>query len=142
MGHKNIGEAEANLKQSIAYIPERYRKGVMAADWVGPAGSDEAEANYATKISEAIANGTRQRKIRETSNAVWQAGAAGKGATNIGPGILAGLEKYRANMGPVLDAMNAASDALPAKGTDWRANIATRLIPIIEASKRAAGKPV
>lgn len=142
MGHKTIGEAEANLKQSIAYIPDRYKKGVMAADWATPAGSDEAESNYATAISQAIADGTRQRKIRETSNAVWQAGASGKGAVNIGPGILAGLEKYRSNMSPVLDAMNAASDAAPARTTDYRTNITQRLIPVIEAAKRAAGKSV
>lgn len=138
--HKTIGEAKANLENAITYIPERYKTGVSKADWATPAASDEAESNFAAAIAKAIADGTRQKKIREVSNETWKGAAMDKGARNIGEGIRKGLPKYTAKMGPVLDAMNSAADSAPARTTDWRANINNRLIPVIEAAKRAAGK--
>lgn len=140
MAHKTIGEATANLEGAVAYIPARYAEGVKKADWYTPASSAEAEDNYAVRVSEAIANKSRQKGIQACSNEIWRAGAAGKGAANIGAGIRAGLPKYTARMGPVLEAMNNAADMAPAKGTDFRQNIANRLVPVIEAAKAAAGK--
>ena len=138
--HKTIGEAKANLEQSIAYIPDRYKQGVSKADWATPAASDEAESNYASGVAKAVADGTRQKRVREVSNEAWKAAAMDKGARNIGEGIRKGLAKYTARMGPVLDAMNSAADSAPARTTDYRQNINNRLIPVIEAAKRAAGR--
>ncbi len=142
MVHKTIAEAEANLKTSIAYIPERYKAAVAKADWATAAQSDAAESNYASGVALAAANKTRQKKLRDVSNETWKSAALAKGGVRIGPGITESLAKYRSHMGPVLDAMNAASDAAPVKTTDWRSNITNRLYPVVEAAKRAAGKPM
>ena len=138
--HKTIGQAKDNLDKSIAYIPDRYKAAVGKADWATPAGSDEAESNYGEAVSRAVADRTRQKRVREVSNEEWRSRAKDVGGARIGEGVRKGLGKYTARMGPVLDAMNAASDAAPARVIDWRANITNRLIPVVEAARRAAGK--
>lgn len=138
--HKTIEEAGENLDKAVAYIPERYKKGVGKADWSGPAGSEEAESNYAAGVSEAVANKTRQAGIRAIDNSVWQRAAAEKGGAAIGPGIKRGLGKYKANIRAPMEAAIAASDSAPARTRDWRENISNRLIPVVEAERRAVGK--
>lgn len=138
--HKTIGEAKKNLEEAIPYIGPRYKTSVMKADWATPAGGDQAEANFADGVAKAVANKSRQKGVRLISNADWQSASANLGAPIIGERVRAGLTKYEANMGPVLDAMNAAADAAPAKGPDFRANITNRLVPVVEAAMKAAGK--
>jgi len=138
--HKTIAEAKKNLEESIPYIGTRYVTSVKRADWSGPAGSDQAEANFADGVAKAVAAKTRQKGVRLVTNADWQTAAAELGGPIIGERVRAGLTKYEANMGPVLDAMNAAADAAVPKGPDFRANITNRLIPVVEAARRAAGK--
>lgn len=136
--HKTITDAAANLEAAIQYIPDRYKAGVTGANWQEAAGSDAAEANFAGAMQRAIAEKKRQTAIRNTPNSVWQNGATTKGYNNIGQGIRNGLGKYRTNFAPVLDAMNAAADAAPAKGIDWRQNINNRLMPVVEAAINAS----
>lgn len=138
--HKTIAEAKRNLEESIPYIGSRYESAVKKADWAGPAGSDQAEENYSAGVSKAVAGKTRQKAIRLVSNSDWQTRAATLGGPIIGERVRAGLTKYEANMGPILEAMNAASDAAPVKGPDFRANIMNRLVPVVEAARKAAGK--
>lgn len=138
--HKTVEEAKENLSKAVAYIPERYKRGVGRADWAGPASSEEAESNYAAGVSEAVANKTRQKGIRAIDNSVWVRAAQEKGGAAIGPGITRNLDKYMANVRPSMDAANAAADAAPARTRDWRENIANRLIPVVEAERRAVGK--
>ena len=138
--HKTIADAKKNLEESIPYIGGRYESAVKKADWATAAASDAAEENYAAGVAEAAAKKTRQKKIKLVSNSDWQNAAATKVAPIIGERIRQALVKYEANMGPVLDAMNAAADAAPARTADWRANINNRLIPVVTAARRAAGK--
>lgn len=138
--HKTIDEAGENLDKAVAYIPERYKKAVGKADWAGPAASEEAESNYAAGVSEAVANKSRQKGIREIDNSVWVRAAQEKGGSAIGPGIKRGLGKYKANIRAPMEAAIAAADSAPAKTRDWRENIANRLIPVVEAERRAVGK--
>jgi len=137
---KTKEEARANFEAAIAYIPSRYEAGVRKADWLTPAGSDQAEANYATAVSEAVAEKRRQTRIREMSNAQWQDAAVTKGVPIIGDRIRAALDKWIEEWGPMYDQITALVERLPPKTLDWRANINNRLVPIVETWKKAAGK--
>jgi hypothetical protein len=137
---KSKEEAKANLEASIAYIPARYESGIRKADWAGPAGSEQAEANYATGVQQAISKKSRQAAIRKVGNSDWQSASVAKGKPIIGERIRGALGKWAANFGPVYDSVAAKVGSLPPKTTDFRANINNRLVPVVEEWKRAAGK--
>ena len=137
---KTKEEARANFEASIGYIPDRYRSGVAKADWLTPAKSDVAEKNFADGISKAISAKTRQKEIAKLSNEDWRAAAVNKGAPIIGDRIRGALDKWSSNWGPMYDQVAARVAALPARTTDWRANINNRLVPTVETWKKASGK--
>lgn len=137
---KSKEEARANFEAAIAYIPSRYEAGVRKADWAGPAGSDQAEANYADGVQKAVARKSRQRAVKEVGNSEWQEAAATKGAPIIGERIRASLDKWSSEWGPIYDRVASKVGTLPPKTTDFRANINNRLVPVVEEWKRAAGK--
>lgn len=137
---KTKDEARANFEASIAYIPSRYESGVRKADWQGPAGSESAEKNYASAVQKAITDKSRQKGVRKVSNTDWQTAAVNKGAPIIGDRIRGALDKWAANWGPIYDKVGSKVAALPARTTDFRANINSRLVPVVEEWKRAAGK--
>ncbi len=138
--HKTVEQARAHLEQSIAIIPARYKEGVSGADWQGPAGSEQSEANFGTAMSQAIAAKSRQAGVLAVTNAEWQRRAAEKGAPVIGERIRAALGVYAQRFGPVLNAMNSAADAAPPRTTDFLSNIQNRLVPVVAAAKLAAGR--
>lgn len=140
MVHKTIEEAAANLEAAATYIPARYIKGVQKAEWLTPAGSEQAETNYATGVGAAVAGKRRQAAIKRLSNNDWREPAVKKGGAIIGQRIKDAIPKWRTNFTPVLDAMNSAADGAPPRTTDFMANITNRLVPVVEAAKRAAGK--
>jgi len=137
---KSKEEAKANFEASISYIPSRYESGVRKADWAGPAGSEAAEKNYAAAVSKAVADKSRQKGVRKVSNSDWQTAAVTKGAPIIGDRIRGALDKWAATWGPMYDKVGSKVAALPARTTDFRANINSRLVPVVEEWKRAAGK--
>lgn len=140
MVHKTRGEAKANLEAAIAYIPARYTSGVDKADWLTPAKSEAAEANYASSMTRAVANKSRQKGVAKVTNEDWKGGCKTKGAGVIGERIRAALGKYDNNFGPMLEAVNSAVDALPSRTTDYMANINARLVPTVKKWKEVAGK--
>lgn len=137
---KTKEEARANFEASLSYIPARYQAGIHKADWAGPAGSDQAESNYAAGVQDAVAKKRRQTKVREISNTTWQTAAINKGAPIIGERIRGALDKWAGNWGPIYDGVLAKVTSLPPKTTDFRANINNRLVPVVEEWKRGAGK--
>lgn len=137
---KTKEEARANFEAAIAYIPARYEAGVKKADWAGPAGSEQAEANYAAAVQNAISKKSRQAGVRSVPNAEWQNAAATKGAPIIGGRIRAALGKWLSEWGPQYDQVRSTVDGLPPKTVDYIANINNRLVPTVAAWKRAAGK--
>ena len=137
---KTKEEARANFEAAITYIPARYEAGVRKADWLTPAGSDQAEQNYATQVQAAIGKKKRQTAIRAKTNADWQQGAITKGAPIIGERIRNALGKWATEWGPIYDGVVAKIGTLPPKTTDFKANINNRLVPIVEEWKRGAGK--
>lgn len=140
MPPKTLAEARANFEASTSYIPARYTAGVQKADWLGPAKSDQAEKNYADSVSKAIAKKSRQSAISKISNDDWKNAAVNKGAPIIGARITDALPKWEANFGPMYSTVVSKVAALPPKGTDWRANINSRLVPVVETWRKAAGK--
>jgi len=137
---KTKEEAKANLSASVAYIPARYEAGVKKADWAGPASSDQAEENFASSMSRAISDKSRQAGVKDVSNATWQGAAITKGKPIIGERIKGALDKWGANWGPMYDQVTEKVRGLPPKTTDWRANISERLVGVVETWKKAAGK--
>lgn len=138
--HKTIGEARANLGAAAPMVGARYKASTSRAEWATPASSAAAKANYEAGIAEAIAAGRREAKITEVGDAKYRKGCGEKGAAIIGGRITAALGDYEREFAPVLSAMNAASDAAPARTREFMANITNRLIPVVEAAKRAVGK--
>ena len=137
---KTKEEARANFEASIAYIPERYALGIRKADWATNAGSDQAEKNYAANVQKAIAAKRRQTAVKKVSNTDWQNAAIEKGAPIIGDRIRGALDKWASTWGPMYDQVVSKVGTLPAKTTDFRANINNRLVPVVEQWKKAAGK--
>ena len=110
---KTKEEARANFEQSIAYIPDRYKKGVEKADWQTPAASEQAETNYGSAVSKAVADKSRQKAIRETTNKQWQDGAINKGAPIIGARIRGALDDWEREWGPMYDRVASEVSRLP-----------------------------
>ena len=140
MAHKTIQDAANNLRQVAGFIGERYTLGINGADWQTPAASQQAEQNWVQGVQRAITDGSRREGILAVSNQAWRTAAIDKGAPIIGTRIVASIAKYTANFGPVLAAMNAEASALPPRVASATQNVTNRLIPIIHAAQRAAGK--
>jgi len=139
--HKTIEQAVENLNAALPNIPRRYEVATSRASWAEPAASDQARANYQAGITEAIAEGRREARIREVGDAAYRQGCAQKGARVIMDRIRAAIPSYRTAFAPILRAMCDAADAAPARTRVTRENIENRLIPVINAAKQAAGKP-
>lgn len=137
---KTLEEAKANFSAAVAYIPSRYAAGVQKADWLTPAKSDNAERNFADGVGKAVANKTRQKAISGMSNDDWKNAAVNKGAPIIGTRIQGALDKWGAAFGPVYSQVLSRVATLPPATTDFMANINARLIPTVQAWKKAAGK--
>ncbi len=140
--HKTISEAGQHLHDAAPTIGPRYKIATGKADWVGPTTSPEAQANYEAGLVEANAEGRRISGATKAGNPKYQKGCADKGAAVIGKRIQDAKADYEREFGPVLSAMNDASDRAPAKTRDFRTNINTRLVPVVEAARRAVGKTV
>jgi hypothetical protein len=138
---KTKEEALENFRTALVYIRSRYEAGVGKADWLGPAGSDASEANFNTAMTKALAEKRRQKAIRALTNEFWRAAAKEKGGPVIADRIRAVLEtKWLAKWGPMYDAVTALLARLPPRGLVWRENIDKRLVPVVEAWVKAAGR--
>lgn len=140
--HKSIEEARKHLGEAAPVIGTRYKEATAKAVWAEAAASNAAKANYEAGLAEAIAAGRREANIREAGDTKYRKGCSEKGAAVIGGRITAALAEYASKFSPVLSAMNSAADAAPARTRDFRTNITNRLMPVVEAAKRAVGKPV
>lgn len=137
---KTKEEARANLEASVVYIPDRYKAGVGRADWATPAGSDQAEKNYADAVSKAVAKKSRQLAVRKVSNATWQALASEKGGAVIGERVRAAIPKQAERWGPIYDRVTTDIQRLPPKTIDFRTNITNRVVGTVESWKKHSGK--
>ena len=141
MPRATIQTAMDNYGNSISLVPERYQAGIANADWKTAVSGQQANQNWKDGIQSAISNDSWTKGIEKVSNDTWKNAAATKGAASIATGMRNALPKYQRNFAPILEAMNSRAASLPPKTTDFRQNIANRVIPIVEAAKQAAGKP-
>lgn len=137
---KTKEEARANLEASVTYIPDRYKAGVGRADWATPAGSDQAEKNFAQRMSEVISKKTRQINIKKVSNSDWQSRAITKGGEVIGTRIRDAIEKQSAKWSPIYDAVRNDIGRLAPRTIDFRTNITNRVVGTVESWKKHSGK--
>lgn len=137
---KTKEEARANLEQSLAFVGDRYKIGVSRADWATPASSDNAEKNFATKMSQVIASKRRQLMIKQVSNSVWQSAAVNKGSVVIADRMRGALDKQSAKFGAIYDRVISDLARLPARTTDFRQNITARVVGTVESWKKHSGK--
>jgi len=113
---------------------------VSRADWATPAGSDQAERNFADAIAKAISKKSRQVAVRKVGNTEWQSLAMNKGGAVIGTRVSEAMDKWSAKFGPIFDAVKADVTRLPARTVDFRSNITNRVVGTVESWKRHAGK--
>lgn len=121
---KSQSQVDAAYRAGIPKAAAKYKDGVAATNnWQEQA--IKGESNYATKVSEAVANGTRAKALASVSNEEWKNAAINKGAARIGPGMEQGADKRSRNFEPYRTALEAKS--LPARSTDAMTNIDNRL---------------
>jgi len=137
---KTKEQARANFEAAVTYIPDRYKAGIMVADWLTPAKSDVAERNYADAVSKAVAEKRRQKAIAAMTNDEWKNAAITKGAPIMAERIRTALDTWLRNWGPMYDQVVSVVSTLPPKTLDWRANINNRLVKVVETWKKAAGR--
>ena len=137
---KTKEEANANLVQSLPFVAGRYKTGVGRADWATPAGSDQAETNFATSMSKVIAAKKRQAQIKLVSNAEWQSRAVDKGGAVIEERMRGALEKQAAKWNPIYDRVLGDMPRLTPRTTDFRTNITNRVVGTVESWKKHSGK--
>ena len=140
MVRQNITSAGDHLRESARLIGPRYIEGVRVADWQGPAASEAAEQNFAEAMTKAIQDQSRRVGIQRVDNAQWRSAAIDKGGRVIGERVTAAVGKYVERFRPILEAMNSAAEGAPRRTLDFRTNIEQRLVPVVEAAKRASGK--
>ena len=138
--HKTVEDARANFESSASVIPDRYARGVERGSWADAASSAQAEANYATSVQKAISKKSRQAGCKKAGDAAWKEGAMTKGKAIIGQRVRDAAPKYAANFGSVYTNVLNDVDRLPARTTDFRENINSRLVGTVESWKKHSGK--
>jgi len=116
----SLDQGSKNFAGSGGKASTNYKAGTLNKDWATPAGSDNAQANFRTRMSDPTVIASRQKRIQAVGNSKWQAGTQGKGATNISSGIAGGGPAWKTGMSPVYDDM--ASFTLQPKTTDAATN--------------------
>ncbi len=127
---KPQNEITENFITGAGQAPARYKKGVQRADWQGPAGSEEAESNFASGISEAVAAKSRQRGIQAISNSDWSGKAASVGAERIGKGMRDSAGKQATNWQESRSFLEGLS--LPPRTRNATENVQNRSIPVAQ----------
>jgi len=128
---KPVSEARVNLEASLGTLPDRYIAGVSRADWVGPAGGEQAESNYNQAMQKVLTEKRRSVNIKKAGNQKWQTGALEKGAPIIGSRMRDSLEKWETNFTPVYNAVLRDVALLKPRGLDPMMNIDTRVKPVV-----------
>jgi len=129
---KTIEQGLANYRGSIGTVPNRYIAAVERADWQGPAGSQQAEQNFATKMQEVISTESRRKGVMGTNNAFWRSQSADKGGKAIAGGMTRGADRWAQRFAQPYNAVLGILGSLPPKGTDPMANIDARLKPVVQ----------
>ena len=129
---KDVNTIVSDYTASAARAGPAYKTAVLSvANWQSQASSDQAETNYSTGVTAAVAAKRRQKVLSTLSNADWQTPASTTGATKIVTGISNGGPKYSKGFSPYVATLQAV--VLPARTTDPMANLTNRAGAIVAA---------
>jgi len=128
---KPLDVIRENYRAGATVAPARYKDAVSRASWKDAAASTEAEELFKAKMSEVLAEERRRKGIEKVTDAEWRDAAVKKGATRIGPGMTAAVEKHATRYAPFRSALEAVT--LPPKSADPIANVDSRVKPIVSA---------
>jgi hypothetical protein len=126
---KPESEIETNYKASTALVPDRFERGVRAANW--QAGAVEGQDLYVQKMQMADVLARRKTGIQKVSDESWKTDTIGKGKTIIGTRMNAASGKQVAGYRPYREAL--VSLDLPARTADPMANLMNRGGAVVQA---------
>src|SRR5712692_1656335 len=130
----DLNEWLTEYKSGVANKAEKWKRRFLAAQGIAEkAKSDQAETAYAAGVQAAVANKTRQNKLRNITDAdikgPVQAGGSGLYSTPA-QAKAAKAQKGFAEYAPLIDSTTAS---LAPRGTDPNANIDNRVKPLANA---------
>lgn len=135
--------------KSIAVYGDKYRRraAVAGPDYLAgiqnpkrpyAAAAIAGEGNFATAMSQVIANKSRSAGIQKAGDAKWLEGGTLKGTVRFGPGVDAGSKYYEANLAPIQQ--RVAGTVLPPRGPKGSETNFTFPALVAKAMRAAAGK--
>jgi len=93
-----------------------YGSQVQGAAWATYAGSDKAEANYATATTAAIQAKSRAAAVNKVGDTAWKAGVSSVGVSRYSAGVTASAPKMNSAMGKLIPAIDTLRKGLGARG--------------------------
>jgi len=140
--HKTVEHAGSYLEEAAkTIIPKKYEEAANKEVWVEYAVTGQAGDNWWDGLVEAHDVDRWRTRIREAGDAAIRKGMKEKGAKVIKDRIIAELNKYRANIRAPMTAAIEAIETAPPKTRDVAENIRNRLVAVINAQRRAVGRP-
>jgi len=140
--HKTVEQAGSHLEEAAkTIIPKRYEEAANKVVWVEYAVTDQAEDNWWDGLVEAHDADKRRSRIREVGDNAIRKGMKEKGAKVIKDRIIAEITKYKTNIRAPMTSAIDAIEAAPPKTRDIAENIRNRLVAVINAQRRAVGRP-
>jgi len=129
---KPLEEIKARYKEAAGVIPARYRRAIRrVVGWKERATSDDAEALYGARLTEAIAAKRRQKALLRVDEADWKRRAEEIGGAIIGTKVAKSVDKHAEGFSPYREALEAVE--LPPKEVDPMVNIDNRLKAVVSA---------
>lgn len=125
---KSTSDSVDAWEGAIPGIPGSYRRGIDAASDVVRK-MIAAEDLWVDAVIKAANEERRSKGLEGLTDSEWKRLTRDKGATRIGPGMRAAVDKFRDGIGDVLDALKEVD--LPDRTTDPMANIDNRVKPIV-----------
>ena len=120
-----------NYEDASRIAPDRYERGVKAAEWKSAAASDAAERAFAEKLREAIDKQRRKKAIEKKTDEDWRRPALEIGKGRLKEGMAGKADKWASEFKPFADAISGVT--LPPRSANWEDNIDKRLKPIVKA---------
>ena len=108
--------ATKNWTDRAANASGFYNSQVQSAVWKVYAGSEQAEKNYSTGVSKAVAEKMRQKAVNLTDDGVWKAGVSGVGQARYSTGVAASAPRMNSAMSKLIPAIDAERKALGPRG--------------------------
>jgi len=126
-----LAEARKRFEDALTYLADRYIRRMETVEWVEPASSEEAEKLFADAMAVVIKERRRMKGIKLRDDPFFRKRAIERGGAVIRDRVEAALDDWEAAWKEFRDVLVAIE--LPPKTVDFRANIAKRVTPIVEA---------